>query len=136
MAYSKKEKDKAFAEVCRRIADDNMSVRTILLEKGTPSSETFFKWVDEDESKAKQYVCACDARTDSMADEILEISDENNADMYIDKDGKPKMDGNTVQRSRLMVDTRKWLMSKRNPKKYGDYSKLDVSKNVDISFED
>ena len=32
-----------------------------------------------------------------------------------------------VQRSRLRIDTRKWLMAKMNPKVYGD--KLDMTTN-------
>jgi hypothetical protein len=35
--------------------------------------------------------------------------------------------GVAVQRSRLMVDTRKWLMSKLAAKKYGDKVQTEIS---------
>ncbi len=38
----------------------------------------------------------------------------------MDKDGKKTLDHEHVQRSRLRVDTRKWLMARMAPKKYGD----------------
>lgn len=63
-------------------------------------------------------------RAESMADEIIEIADENNADVYVDDNGVARIDGNAVQRSRLKVEARKWLISKMNPKKYGD--KIDI----------
>lgn len=37
-----------------------------------------------------------------------------------------------VERSKLRVDTRKWLMSRRLPKRYGD--KVDVAHAGDISI--
>ena len=43
-----------------------------------------------------------------MEDELLEIAD------------RPASDAVDVQTRRLMVDTRKWIMAKRAPRKYGD----------------
>jgi hypothetical protein len=54
-----------------------------------------------------------------MADEILEISDHR------EEDHTPFTGMNVVQRDRLRIDTRKWLLSKLEPKKYGD--KVDVT---------
>jgi hypothetical protein len=125
MAYSSQEIEDIFNKVCERIQNGE-AVRTILLESDMPSSRTFFKWLDEldeNDAKVKQYARATTKRADAIFDEILDIADENNADVYID-DGVAKIDGNTVQRSRLRVDARKWVASKLNPKKYGD--KLDV----------
>jgi hypothetical protein len=39
--------------------------------------------------------------------------------------GEGKVDNAMVQKQRLRVDTRKWLLSKLAPKKYGD--KLELS---------
>ena len=46
----------------------------------------------------------------------------------LDKEGRGigwVLNGEHIQRSRLRVDTRKWYLSKLNPKKYGD--KVDVT---------
>ena len=39
--------------------------------------------------------------------------------------------GGDVQRDRLRVDTRKWLMSKLHPERYGDKTKLEHSGRVE-----
>jgi hypothetical protein len=67
---------------------------------------------------------AREAQMDHYAEEILEISDDSSGD-YIEKqngDGTTykAFDAEHVQRSRLRVDSRKWLMAKLAPKKYGD----------------
>ena len=62
------------------------------------------------ESFAERYARARTTQMEAMAEEILAISDDDEAEK---------------QRSKLRVDTRKWLMSKLAPKKYGD--KLDLN---------
>jgi hypothetical protein len=57
-----------------------------------------------------------------MAEEILEIADESGFDAKI-IDGKIVVDHDAINRARLRVDTRKWLMSKMTPMKYGDVIK-------------
>lgn len=52
-------------------------------------------------------------RWERMADQLVEISD---ADCTVD--GKP--DNALVQQARLRVDTRKWILSKMVPRRYGD----------------
>ena len=49
-----------------------------------------------------------------MAEEILEIADDN----YTGPDGRA--DNGAVQQARLRVDSRRWLLSKLMPRKYGD----------------
>lgn len=63
-------------------------------------------------------------QAEGMADEILEIADDGRNDwMEIqNRDGDNigwKVNGEAVQRSRLRIDARKWLLSKLLPKKYG-----------------
>jgi hypothetical protein len=55
-----------------------------------------------------------------MADELIEIAD---ADCTVD--GKP--DNALVQQARLRVDTRKWILSKMLPKRYGDRVTTEVT---------
>lgn len=55
-----------------------------------------------------------------MADEIMEISD---APVGSTQTGAT--DSGAVQKQRLQVDTRKWLLSKLLPKKYGE--KVDLN---------
>lgn len=60
---------------------------------------------------------------EAWADEITEISDDGTNDWMTIKRGGDEVDvpnNEVLQRSRLRVDTRKWLMSKIAPKKYGE----------------
>ena len=67
------------------------------------------------------------------ADQILEIADDASRDWVTKKnaDGSTYQvfDGEHVQRARLRIDSRKWLMSKMAPKKYGD--RIEVGGNSD-----
>lgn len=55
-----------------------------------------------------------------MADELLEIADDGSNDTTKNKAGEDSLDAEWMARSRLRVDTRKWLLSKALPKIYGD----------------
>jgi hypothetical protein len=62
-----------------------------------------------------------------MAEEIVEISDEGKRDTYIDAYGNERTDYDVIARSKLRVDTRKWLLAKMLPKVYGDRIAQDVT---------
>jgi hypothetical protein len=73
-----------------------------------------------------------------MADELLEIADDASNDFMErkGKDGEAVMvvDHDHIARSRLRVDTRKWLLSKALPKVYGD--KLELAGSMTMKHED
>lgn len=124
MAYKEEDIERIFKDITDKISIDGLPLRKILMEEGMPSSQTFYNWLESDETKSKQYARACEDRADSIFEEILDISDESNADVIVIQ-GKAVIDGSAIQRSRLKVDARKWMLSKMNPKKYGD--KVDVT---------
>lgn len=96
-------------------------MRSICSDDDMPDKSTVFRWLAIHEAFRDQYARACDARTDAMAEEILEISDDSSDDLIIDPEsGRERMNAEFVARARLRVDSRKWLMSKMAPKKYGD----------------
>lgn len=134
MAYSQEEINKTFESILKDI-ESGMSLRQSLRQPDRPSSQTFYLWLDEDNNKSKQYARACDDRHELIFDEILDIADENNADATI-VDGKVVIDGNIVQRSRLKIDARKWMLGKMNPKKYGDKSEIEHTVKIGVDAED
>jgi hypothetical protein len=104
------------------------SVRTVLRPDSMPAISTFYRWIRENDEFQKQYARATEERTEAMSEDLLDIADDGSND-YMEaerKDGSSYLAINSenIQRSRLRVDTRKWLMSKMKPKKYGE--KLDV----------
>jgi hypothetical protein len=90
-----------------------------------PPESTVRLWVQDDrEGFAAHYARAREVGYQSMADELIEIADDGSNDWMERKRG----DGSTeevenhevIGRSRLRVDTRKWLLSKALPKVYGE----------------
>lgn len=88
-----------------------------------PAISTFYKWLRENEEFAKQYARATEERSEAMAEEILDLADDASNVVL----GNDKSDNARVSAMKLRVDTRKWLMAKMKPKKYGD--KLDMTTN-------
>lgn len=108
------------ALICERMAKGE-SLRSICRDDGMPAESTVRLWaVDDREGFAAQYARAREAQMDALAEDILDIADDSRNDIRVDQDGKEVVDHELVQRSRLRVDSRKWLMSKIAPKRYGD----------------
>ena len=105
--------------ICSELANGN-SLRTVCRADDMPDRTTVFRWIRTIPDFQHHYADAKQEAADAMGEDILDIADETT-----DKDGH--------QRNRLRVDTRKWLMSKHKPKKYGD--KIDMtSGDKPISF--
>lgn len=114
-------------EICAGLAI-GQSIRTVLIPDHLPSVATFFRWLRERDDLREQYTRAKQESADAMAEDILDIADDGTNDyMTIEKDGYERevLNHEALQRSRLRVDTRKFLMAKMKPKVYGD--KLDVT---------
>ena len=80
---------------------------------------------------SEQYARAREQQQEFYAEEILDIADDGQNDYMerLNKNGEIEMVVNheNIQRSRLRVDTRKWIMSKLAPKKYGDKVQQEIS---------
>lgn len=110
-------------KICHELALGK-SLRTVCKTDGMPDISTIFEWFRTKEGFTKQYEKAKQEASDALAEEILDISDESSGDYIevVDKDGnvRTRLNQENIQRARLRVDTRKWLMSKMKPKKYGE----------------
>jgi len=104
--------------VCLRLAD-GQTLREICRDEAMPARSTIHLWLLQHEAFSDQYARARDIQVDGWADEIMEISDDGSND-WQEREHGPSLNGEHVQRSKLRVDTRKWLMGKAAPKKYGD----------------
>lgn len=106
--------------ICARISEGE-SLRTICKDDALPTRSTVHLWVVQDrEGFSDQYARARQAQAYKWAEDILDIADDGLNDTYVDENGKARIDFDVIQRSRLRVDTRKWLLSKVLPKIYGD----------------
>lgn len=117
--------------ICTRIAEGE-SLREIVKTEGMPDRTTVYDWLLKDEAFANQYTRAREEQADTLADEILAISDESPEVDYIrDKHGNVidiKIDSGYVAYQRQRIDARKWVASKLKPKKYAENLKLSGDK--------
>lgn len=121
MAYSDKEIENIFDSILERI-ENGESIRDILLCENTPSSRTFFKWLKEDDAKVKQYEISMSYRDDKLFEEIIDIAynTEEGTTTKETERGVEITTGDMLGHRRLKIDSLKWYLSKRNPKKYGE----------------
>ena len=111
-------------QICARMASGE-SLRSICFDENMPPESTVRLWaVDDREGFAAQYARAREALVEYWADDIVEIADESSNDTIVTESGV-RADSEWINRSRLRVDTRKWLMSKLAPKKYGDRQSIE-----------
>ena len=125
--YSDKEKEIIIDDICKRISEKGEALRNILSDEDMPSTQTFYKWLEEDILKSKQYARACELRSEIIFDEILDIADAFEDDVKEDEDGNKIINNNVINRDRLRIDARKWILSKMNPKKYSDKYQIDTT---------
>jgi len=139
MAYSQEEKDECFDYIISEI-ESGKSLRYALNTNGMPSSRTFFQWLDvreksgalteEAQEKVKRYACACETRELILLDEILEIADKQDADVIVTDDGIIT-NHNIIQRNKLQIEARQWVLGKLRPEKYGNKT-VNENKNINI----
>lgn len=113
--------------ICEQLSE-GISLRTVCLDESMPAARSVFRWLRTNDEFRQQYARAKQESADAMAEDILDIADDGTNDlMWIKRGGEDVQvpDNEVLQRSRLRVDTRKWLMSKHKPKKYAD--KLDLT---------
>lgn len=114
--------------ICERVSSTTFGLRKLCsLHDDMPTHETVYQWRHKYPAFSDQYARAKLEQADLMAEEIVEIADDATNDWmetFPDED-KPlgwKLNGEHVQRSKLRIDTRKWLAAKLLPKQYGAYN--------------
>lgn len=89
-----------------------------------PAQSTVYLWVSNDhDGFSERYARAREAQAHFLADEILEIADDGSNDWTERQQGEDAItvvDHEHIQRSKVRIDARKWLMAKMAPKRYGD----------------
>jgi len=110
--------------ICARLSEGE-SLRTVCKADDMPCKTTVFMWLRTNEQFLNQYTRAKEESADALTDEMLDIADDGQNDWMerLDDDGEHEgyqLNGEHIQRSRLRIETRKWLAVKLKPKKYGD----------------
>lgn len=120
--------------ICERLSDGE-SLRSICAEDEMPNKATVFRWLATNAVFSDQYARAREAQADALFDDTLEIADNARND-WMERRGEDDAgwvaNGEHIQRSKLRIDTRKWMAGKLRPKKYGE--KIDVEHSGDMTL--
>ena len=104
-----------------------------------PARTTILYYRNKNPAFADRYARARRDQMEKWEDEIIDISDDGTTD-YITKIGQngaeyQAVDQEHIQRSRLRVDTRKFLMAKIAPHVYGDHVEVKHGGDVTVQHE-
>lgn len=124
--------------ICQRVAE-GQTLREIGRDPAMPFKTNVMDWREKYPDFGERYARARQKALDNMAEEILLISDDATND-YMDRQSQTGvtrcLDAEHVNRSRLRVDARKWLLSKLKPHIYGDNLAVQVTGEITISVAD
>jgi DNA-directed RNA polymerase specialized sigma24 family protein len=111
--------------ICLQLAEGK-SLRSICLADDMPNKSTVLRWLLDTAHAAfcDQYTRARALQIDSHVDEMPDIADDGSNDFTTRANGggeeQDVFNSEHVQRSRLRIDTRKWIAERMAPKKYGN----------------
>lgn len=125
--YSEELADK----ICNEIATSSKGLHAICKVIEIHPS-TVFDWIANKKDFADKYARAREAQADFLADELISIADDSSKDTIVTEKGEIP-NNEWINRSRLRVDTRKWIASKLKPKKYGDKIEAEVKGNLTLN---
>jgi hypothetical protein len=117
--------------ICDRLSLGE-SLRRLCSDDEMPSKSMVMRWLADNAEFRDQYAHAREAQADHWAEEIIEISDDGTGDVIVDDEGNERVNNDVINRSKLRVDTRKWLMARMAPKKYGDKIQQEHSGSLEI----
>lgn len=107
--------EELIAEFLYRIAKGR-SVKSVCDDDDMPHRATIYEWLSQNSDFSDRYARASEQRADQYFDEMLDIADN----------ALPE----EVQKAKLQIDTRKWVLARMNPVKYGDKTDKDTNTKV------
>lgn len=132
--------DELARKICLLIMEGK-TLRAICDDPRMPNKTTITRWLAEPKFEAfrEMYYYARRVYAELLMDEVIEIADDTSQDWMqtYDKKGEPngwKPDNEAIQRSRVRIDSRKWLAAKLIPRIYGE--KLDIEHGVTSELAD
>ena len=123
------------AAICERLAAGE-SLRAICKDEGMPSDMSVRRWaLDNVDGFSSRYACARELGFDALADEALDIADTTEVGVRSERsdDGYKETREDMLGHRKLRVDTRKWLLAKWAPQKYGERQAIEMSGTLALS---
>jgi hypothetical protein len=128
--YTPEDRGRIIAGVLRRM-EEGSSAFAACKGEGVPFV-TFSAWIGSAGELADAYARAREGQIRRLAEEIEELADEP-----VPMTDRGSLDAAAVQKQRLQIDTRKWLLSKLAPKSYGDRVEIvgDAAQPIAVSVD-
>ena len=125
MGRPSKYSNKLARAICMRLMLGE-SLSSICKRDMYPSKVTVLSWLHTKTDFLNQYTKAREVQQEIRYDELFEIADDSSND-YVQTENGPRLNSEHVNRSRLRIDTRKWVMERMAAKKYGPKQGLEVT---------
>jgi hypothetical protein len=114
-------------KICMMFATDpDMSLTRMNADPTLPTVWHFYEWCDSHSQLSKSFARSREVQIDIQAERLKDISRAPMAGIVkvtrvSDKDGTTTetRESDNIERTRLIIDTEKWIASKLRPKKYG-----------------
>lgn len=118
-----------FATICQRIADGEY-LDTICKEAGMPAARTVRTWILDDlHGCATGYARARQLQYEAMEGQIFEISNTPIEGEVVEVGplGIKTTTRDMLEHRKLQIETRRWLLTKLHPEKYGERKAVDMT---------
>jgi hypothetical protein len=118
--------------ICDRVATNSCGLEKLCARyPELPVPSTIYLWRLKHPVFSEMYAKAKMIQADILAEQCLEIADDDSNDTKINPEtGEEVANTEFIARSRLRIDTRKWLAAKLLPKQYGKPAE-EVQKNIE-----
>ena len=117
--------------ICDRVASHDMGLRRLTdMYDDMPDKVTINIWRRKHPEFRSQYALAKAEQLEFCMEDLLEIADDATNDWMEKYDSETdcigwRINGEHIQRSRVRIDTRKWIASKLAPKIYGNEKRVE-----------
>jgi len=112
-------------EICRIVAITPFGIRKICaMHEWMPNADTIREWRFDYQEFSALFDKAKRQQADILVEDTIDIADDSSQDYIVGEDGKEKVNTELVARSRLKIDTRKFMGIKLLPRIYGDYEEV------------
>lgn len=114
-------------KICMLIST-GCSLRKISAMDDMPHMDSICRWIIKDKEFYERYARAQEARAEVLLSEIVELSDSSAEGEFT-----TERDPSGVNHRRLQIDTRKWVIAKMFPKKYGEKVDVEHKGSVEVT---
>ena len=123
-------------QICEAVATSTLSLAKLCKENPEfPQEKMVYVWRRRYPEFNEAYMAAKRFQAGLLVEEIIEIADDSNNDTKLSQTGCEIANSEWIARSRLRVDTRRWLGTVLMPKVYGVKQAELESENLDLKVE-